>query len=547
MKYKLSVFFLCIIGFANCLNSQNLDSNTKDYLPIKEAVNQWPMASGPYGTWVTKTDNKTPTHWSVSNNKNILWKTVLPEGGQSGIAVWGHKLFLTINKPLREGTTIENTSGTDIIGYCLNTEDGELEWKISIPSSKTMPHSGLFSDNSTPTPITNGKYVWFINAGGRIVCCDMEGNQIWTSSFESRTRHAAKQCEPILINNQLLYVMMRDADDPLRKPRLAAEADRKNFPNPESWPWTFIRAFDANTGHPIWTEPSGTSVHNTPSIGFVDEKPVIFYARGGGHEPPEMPYGYGMSSLSGANAGKPLWSYESDNIFAYTVSHFDENFAYGFDSGALVKLDTHTGKLINKFPVFKKADIHLWDRNENKYKTHYDAPFSIVTNTFKKMPTNQTPILVGKYYLFMTHEGHCIGRVNTETGKTEYLQVPIQVVRKPNLSDQVLWDTHIPSDGKNSRGIATTAEKRSKRDGWGHVTAGSPIAVNEFVFFSTMIGMTYVINSQQDIFDESALVSINDLGSSGITWSLNTPSYSNGKLFHRGLKYVVCIETKQTE
>lgn len=547
MKYKLIVFFLCIIGSANCLNAQNLDNNSKGYPLTKEVLNQWPMASGPNGTWVTETDYKTPINWSVSNNKNILWKTVLPEGGQSGIAVWGHKLFLTINKPLPEGTTIENARGTDIIGYCLNTENGEVEWTITIMSPKTMPYSGLFSDNSSPTPVTNGKYVWFINAGGNIVCCDMEGNQIWTRSFESRTRHAAKQCEPILINNQLLYVMMRDANDSLRKPMLSAVADRKSFPNPESWPWTFIRAFDANTGNPIWTETSGTSVHNTPRFGHVDKKPVIFHARGGGHQPPETPYGFVMSSLSGKNVGKPIWSYDSKNIFAYTVSHFDENFAYGFDSGVLVKLDTRTGELINKFPIFEKADIHLWDGNENKYKTHYDAPFSIVTNKFKKAPTNQTPILVGKYYLFMTHEGHCIGRVDTETGKTEYLQVPIQVVRKPNLSDQLLWDTNIPSDSKNSRGIATALDKRSKKDGWGHVTAGSPIAVNEFVYFSTMVGMTYVINSQQDIFDESALVSINDLGPSGITWSLSTPSYTNGKMFHRGLKHIVCIKQKEGE
>ncbi|MDA0349611.1 MAG: hypothetical protein O3C20_19645, partial [Verrucomicrobia bacterium] len=64
---------------------------------------------------------------------------------------------------------------------------------------------------------------------------------------------------------------------------------------------------------------------------------------------------------------------------------------------------------------------------------------------------------------------------------------------------------------------------------------------NDYVYFSTMIGMTYVVDSQQAVFDESALVSINDLGSAGSTWSLSSPAYANGKLYHRGLRHVVCI------
>ena len=90
--------------------------------------------------------------------------------------------------------------------------------------------------------------------------------------------------------------------------------------------------------------------------------------------------------------------------------------------------------------------------------------------------------------------------------------------------------------------MPTASDRRSERDGWGHVTAGSPIAVNQYVFFSTMIGMTYVIDSSVGIFDESALVAINDLGPAGETWSLSSLSYSRSRLYHRGLKHVVCIE-----
>lgn len=498
-------------------------------LPIDDAEGQWPMASGPHGTWLTNTQAPVPVFWSGSRNENILWKTILPEGGQSGIAVWGERLFFTINKPLPIGTTLEDAKGSDIIGYCVDSDTGKVLWTIDIPSPKSMPYSGLFSDNTSATPITDGKHVWFINHGGLIICCNVDGKEVWRKSFESRTRHNAKQCEPILVDGQLLFVMMRESDDPLRRP-MKAEAGIRNTPA-EHWPWTFVRAFEASTGNTLWTESSGTSVHNTPRLGYVAGEAFLFHARGGGHQPPEKPYGFSLSHASGRKAGTELWSHHSSRVVAYTVSHFDEDHSYGFDGDDVIKLDTRSGKVIAAYSVFEKADIRLWNESTQTHELQEDAPFSKVVEKFKKEPSNQTPILVGKYFLFLSHEGHCIGRLNTETGKTEFFQVPIQAVREPGKEDNMLWSRPIPSDGRNSRGIKTANDKRSEGDGWGHVTSGSPIAVNEFVYFSTMIGMTYVVNTQQEVFDESALIAINDLGPAGSTWSLSSPSYAAGKLF----------------
>ena len=418
----------------------------------------------------------------------------------------------------------------------MDANTGKVLWTRDLPGPKIMPYSGLFSDNTSATPVTDGKHVWFINHGGLVACFDMHGREIWKRAFESRTRHNAKQAEPILVDHQLLFVLMREPDDPLRRPMLAKPRQR-NTP-PGHWPKTHIRSFDARTGQPLWTEPTGTSVHNTPRIGFIDGQAYIFHARGGGHQPPEMPYGYTLSKVG----GNDLWHYEVKDAAAYTVSHFDENHAYGWDSGKLLQFDSRTGKVHNRFPAFERADIRLWHEAEQQYRLHRDSPFSIAVDSFRTYPTNQTPILVGKYYLFLSHAGHCIGRVDTETGKTEFLQVPVQVVRQNGSPDQVLWDSHIPSQGRNSRGMRTANDKRSERDGWGHVTAGSPIAVNQFVFFSTMIGMTYVVDARVPVFDESALVAINDLGPAGDTWSLSTVSYAHGRIYHRGLKYIVCIE-----
>ena len=62
------------------------------------AEHNWPMAGGPDGDW-TVTGPQPPLNFSVRTKHNILWKTSLPEGGQSGIAIHGELAFLSIMKP----------------------------------------------------------------------------------------------------------------------------------------------------------------------------------------------------------------------------------------------------------------------------------------------------------------------------------------------------------------------------------------------------------------------------------------------------------------
>ena len=43
------------------------------------------------------------------------------------------------------------------------------------------------------------------------------------------------------------------------------------------------------------------------------------------------------------------------------------------------------------------------------------------------------------------------------------------------------------------------------------------------------------------LWTRNALLAVNDLGPAGQTWSLNSISYANGRLYHRSMKEVVCI------
>mgnify|MGYP002141462883 CR=1 FL=1 len=94
----------------------------------------------------------------------------------------------------------------------------------------------------------------------------------------------------------------------------------------------------------------------------------------------------------------------------------------------------------------------------------------------------------------------------------------------------------------NAAGVDIAAEERSRTDGW-EVAAffGTPIAVNDRLYFTTMLGVTYVIDSSAKVLDERALKAVNDLGVVGETWSLNSMAYAAGRLYHRSAKELVAI------
>jgi hypothetical protein len=127
----------------------------------------------------------------------------------------------------------------------------------------------------------------------------------------------------------------------------------------------------------------------------------------------------------------------------------------------------------------------------------------------------------------------------------EYLEVPVTVIRQPGVAEKRVYGIAVKTSTVNSRGQDVAAEDRSRTDGW-EIPAfwGSPIAINDNVYFTTMPGITYVVNAKAKVLDESAIVAINDLGPSGDTWTLNTPSFSNGVLYHRALKEAIAIGRK---
>lgn len=501
-------------------------------LAAKPPVATWPQASGPEGNWTVKA--KAPVQWSVTRNQNIVWRTPLPEAGQGGIAVWGDNLFLATMKPLPSETAAKE--GAEAVGYCLDAKTGKILWTVDLPGTEPATYAYGFSDSTTPGPVTDGRYVWFFNASGSVGCYDFSGKRIWQRTWKPTSgRPFNKQFKPFLVGNTLVTMEPREESDPRR----------------EKDPWNYLHGLDKNTGKSLWVADDALTHYNTPVFGYrKDGTPAVLQGRGGYHDVPETPIGLTLTSLAPGSAGKTLWRFPATGKALYNM-HWDARFAYwlDLDNARHLVLDAETGTLLRTQSLSQKVDYRRYDPAARKYILESDVDLTKRDPAYRVFPAWFTNIVVSgwHYFLCFTDAGektgppYCLGRVNIESGKVEYLELPVQVIREPGKPDVTVWNTPQTTSTVNSRGIDAAGDPRSRRDGWYWNFLPAPVALDGKIYYTTMLGVTYVIDATAKTLDEKSLLAINDLGPAGQTWSLNTVSFANGRLYHRSMKEVVCI------
>lgn len=503
----------------------------------KNKTHHWPQAAGPNFNYHAKADHP-PVRWSVARNENILWTTHLPEGGQSTPVVWGDRLFVMTMEPWPKEST-EKPQGAGAVGHCLDANTGKLLWSVHLPGTKVMKYAGIYSDSSSASPVTDGKHVWFFNASGSMGCWDFDGHVVWTREFEPRTRHHTRQHEPILFGDTLFYVEVKNkvgANVGMHKD-YAPGTDLTQY-------WTYIHALDKNTGKIKWVANDGTAVHSTATLGYLPNgKPALLHGRGGGHAPLEKPYGLSLTSLAPGEEGQTLWRHEIENGSSHYTSQWNQKYATWFDGPTHLVFDATTGQLLRTQNLQTNVTDYAFDEKTNAYVKRENVDVQTAQKGKGTPTTNMANLLLGDHHYFMSHDQYRLGRVNVETGRVEYIQAPLQIDRAKGQPDRMIWNPkQVTNDTLNSRGVDVGAiDPRSKGTGWGHVSAATPIAINDNIYVSTMTGLTYVLNAKAKNLNPKAILAINDLGPMGKTWSISQLAPVGNRIYAHTLKGVVCI------
>lgn len=504
-----------------------------------DAAQNWPQGSGPNADFVVQ-GAEAPTAWSVVTGRRIEWRLTLPETGQSTVTAWGDRLFFTFLTPVEK----DSEFGQNLIACCSDADNGNVVWTREIKGEHPLRLSGCFSDSSAPPAVTDGERVVFFNASGTIACFDFAGRELW-----SVERLVVGRTQPFLRNGLVHYI--RQIYTPDGKGHFTHE--HKNAPLDQ---WTQLQALDIRTGEIKWTTTCGVNMGSVPlPQKLEDGKEVIFVGRGGGHSPPEKPEGVSMVD---ARNGRTLWTLPLPGFMAtQTISVHGRN-ALVYHGPELLKVDTGTGKIAGRISIVK--DIPTRVHSGGGWKTER---VSIKPGKNKREITQQSNLLVGDFAYFRCYQRNYLGRVNLKTDQVEFLQLPAQLIREKGKADVLHWTEEgsiAPwgkkpkgalkvnywalkhNDMKNSRGFAVVGDARSKGNGWGHHASQVPTAVGRRLYVPIMGGAVFVIDWNAPNFDESALVSINDLGPAGEAWNRASLSYSNGRLYAHTIKEIICIK-----
>jgi outer membrane protein assembly factor BamB len=447
----------------------------------------------------------------------VRWRTTLEETGQSGVLIARGRVFFQSMEPLENSASPKD--GANTVGWCADAKTGKLLWSVRLPGTEPSPYSYGFSDSSSPTPVSDGKRVWFVNASGRITCCDFFGKVIWSAAWEpSSGRPFNKQFEPILHRNTLLNL----------------EPESKGG-------WNYLVGRDLRVGKKLWRSQDGLTHYGTPTLGRLGRKAVVLIGRGGHHDVPEKPTGL---SLIEADTGRTLWRAELPGKAMYNL-RFDQRHAHWLDEerGSLTVLDVQGGKVLKTYSLSESADVRRW--SGGRYVL--EANVSVKSLGFRVFPAWHSNILLGGYHWFLCFSQtgneygvgpcgpmHCVGRVEVATGKVEYLELPTA----PGV-----FNTSVPSGTTNARGIEAASDLRSKRDGWFWNFNAPPQEFQGKLYWTLMNGVTYVLDGRAKALDERALLRVHDLGRLGDTWCLSQPGFDGRFLYYRTLSELLCLES----
>jgi outer membrane protein assembly factor BamB len=208
MKSPL-IFLTCLTGI------------TIAFHPLHAA--NWPMWRGPKGDGTT-TESGLPQTWSQT--ENVVWKTPLPDRGNSTPVIWGGKVFVT--------QAIEKAGRRLLL--CFDRKTGSLLWEAGTTYREPeLTHAT--NPYCSASPATDGQRVVVFFASAGVYCYDLEGKELWKRTDLGKQHHIwGCGTSPVISEGRVFL----------------------NFgPGPK----TTLYAFDLKTGQTLWQhdEPGGDS------------------------------------------------------------------------------------------------------------------------------------------------------------------------------------------------------------------------------------------------------------------------------------------------
>lgn len=209
----------------------------------------WPHWRGPFYNG-SANERNLPTTWSKT--KNLVWRAPLPGPSAATPIVWGQRVFVS--------SMGEN--GADLVALCFRLSDGRLLWRKTVGQARTHPPSNT---HASPSPVTDGRRVWFLYGTGTLAAFDRDGKRLWKR--ELAEEYGAFSVKFGYASSPLLH-----------KGRLYVQVLRRDRP----WPWSgretrlhdsFLLAVDPADGRDLWKHVRPTDANDESQDAYTSPIP----------------------------------------------------------------------------------------------------------------------------------------------------------------------------------------------------------------------------------------------------------------------------------
>jgi outer membrane protein assembly factor BamB len=365
VKNKFLVFCLSILIIVLTTAVESIYAQTSN----------WAGWRGNDGSGISREINL-PTEWS--NIKNIKWKTPIIGRGHSSPIVWGSRVFLTtsIEGPVIPGAQAvrhvnkgqewlhPDSVGADhrytLMIVCVDADTGKLLWEKVVYEGRVFDNRHRKNTYASPTPVTDGKYVYLSFETEGLYCFDFNGRQIWKSSLGNIAKGGMGYgTSPVLFEKLLILQCDQEYGEGsfigAVDKTTGKEVWRVARTNRRSWATPLlvkangrtelvasgaesVIAYDPATGKELWRAPGVVSNPiPSPVVGHG-----LVYVTAGSQEKRAIAIQLGGSGDL-TNTANIIWQYDKGTAYVPSPIFYGDYLYLLSDAGVITALEAKTG------------------------------------------------------------------------------------------------------------------------------------------------------------------------------------------------------------
>jgi outer membrane protein assembly factor BamB len=192
----------------------------------------WPNWRGPASNG-TSPERGLPEKFGIG--QNVKWTAPLPGPGSATPVIWGDRVFVSSTDSAAKG----------LVAMCLSARDGRVLWRHRTGADRPGER-GI--NMAAPSPVTDGRRVWFLYGTGDIVAFDMDGRELWKLDLVEKLGCFAMKfgysASPLLHDGRL-HVVLLQREKPYGNSRVAKTRPAMPLKS-------YLLALDGRTGDEVW-------------------------------------------------------------------------------------------------------------------------------------------------------------------------------------------------------------------------------------------------------------------------------------------------------